>query len=136
MRSYIATTGRELSKSSECLCYIFGAAFVLLSILKWNWYSGAVGLVLLAAAAFRKTISVNEEGILIEYRFIFKSSEELWRWEDIKDIFLEYPRKQPGKVAIHFTKENLMARRLLFDLGQKDAVLDLALEKKPDIKIY
>ena len=113
----------------------FGAALVVLGILQRSVYAGAIGIVLLAAGAMSKTVTVSEEGIVTEYRFLVRTKHEVWAWDEIKDIFCEYSSKYPGKVGIHFTKENLMARRLLFPRNLREEIIDLALSKNPKIQV-
>ena len=135
MRVYQATTGRELSRTTEVLSMIFGGALIVLAILRLSIYPALIGIILILAALLVKRVSVTEEGVLTEYRFLATYKKELWPWDEITDIFCEYSQKQPGKVGIHFTKENMMARRLLFDRKYQDEIIDLALEKNPRIHV-
>lgn len=135
MKVYKASTGRELSRTTEIACYVFGIALIGLSIYRHTIYAALIGIVLVAAAAMTKTITVSEEGIVTEYRFLVRTKREVWQWEDIKDIFCEYSSRQPGKVGIHFTKESMMARRLLFDRRLRDEIIDLALSQNPNITV-
>ena len=135
MKVYKATTGKELSRTTEILCMVFGAALVLLGIFQRTIYGALIGLVLLAAGALSKTLTVSEEGIVTEYRFLVRTKREVWEWSEIKDIFCEYSSKYPGKVGIHFTKENLMARRLFFPRNEKDEIIELALSQNPRITV-
>ncbi len=135
MKIYKGTTGKELSRSTEIACMVFGVIMVGLAIFRHTIYAGLIGLVLLAAGAMKKETYVSEEGIVTEYRFLVRTRREVWQWEDIKDIFCEYSSKQPGKVGIHFTKESLMARRLLFPRNLKNEIIDLALSQNPKITV-
>ena len=135
MKTYKASTGRELSRTTEILCMVFGAALVILGIVQRSIYAAAIGIVLLAAGAMTKSVTVSEEGIVTEYRFLVRTKREVWGWDEIKDIFCEYSSKHPGKVGIHFTKESLMARRLFFQRNQKDEIIDLALAQNPNITV-
>ena len=82
-----------------------------------------------------KSVTVSEEGIVTEYRFLVHTKREVWGWDEIKDIFCEYSSKHPGKVGIHFTKESLMARRLFFPRNLKDEIIELALNQNPNITV-
>lgn len=82
-----------------------------------------------------KSVTVSEEGIVTEYRFLVRTKREVWGWDEIKDIFCEYSSKHPGKVGIHFTKESLMARRLFFPRNLKDEIIELALNQNPNITV-
>ena len=135
MKTYKASTGRELSRTTEILCMVFGAALVILGIVQRSIYAAAIGIVLLAAGAMTKSVTVSEEGIVTEYRFLVRTKHEVWGWDEIKDIFCEYSSKHPGKVGIHFTKESLMARRLFFQRNLKDEIIDLALAQNPNITV-
>ena len=135
MRVYQATTGREISRTTEVLSMIFGGALIVLAILRLSIYPALIGIILILAALLVKRVSVTEDGVLTEYRFLATYKKELWTWDEITDIFCEYSQKQPGKVGIHFTKENMMARRLLFDRKYQDEIIDLALEKNPKIHV-
>lgn len=135
MKTYKASTGRELSRTTEILCMVFGAALVILGIVQRSIYAAAIGIVLLAAGAMTKSVTVSEEGIVTEYRFLVRTKREVWGWDEIKDIFCEYSSKHPGKVGIHFTKESLMARRLFFQRNLKDEIIDLALAQNPNITV-
>ncbi len=135
MKTYKASTGRELSRTTEILCMVFGAALVILGIVQRSIYAAAIGIVLLAAGAMTKSVTVSEEGIVTEYRFLVRTKREVWGWDEIKDIFCEYSSKHPGKVGIHFTKESLMARRLFFQRNLKDEIIELALSKNPNITV-
>ena len=135
MKIYKASTGREISRTTEILCAAFGIALIGLAIFQRSIYAAAIGVVLLAASAMTKNIYVSEEGIVTEYGFLMRKKREVWRWDEIKDIFCEYSPKQPGKVGIHFTKESLMARRLLFDRNLRDEIIDLALSQNPKITV-
>ena len=132
---YKATTGKELSKTTEIACMAFGIALIALGIIQHTIYGALIGIVLLAAGAMSKEVYVCEEGIVTEYRFLVKTRREVWSWDEIKDIFCEYSSKYPGKVGIHFTKESLMARRLFFPRNQRDAIIDLALGQNPKISV-
>ena len=135
MKTYKASTGRELSRTTEILCMVFGAALVILGIVQRSIYAAAIGIVLLAAGAMTKSVTVSEEGIVTEYRFLVRTKREVWGWDEIKDIFCEYSSKHPGKVGIHFTKESLMARRLFFQRNLKDEIIELALAQNPNITV-
>jgi hypothetical protein len=135
MKTYKASTGRELSRTTEILCMVLGAALVILGIVQRSIYAAAIGIVLLAAGAMTKSVTVSEEGIVTEYRFLVRTKREVWGWDEIKDIFCEYSSKHPGKVGIHFTKESLMARRLFFQRNLKDEIIELALSKNPNITV-
>lgn len=135
MKTYKASTGRELSRTTEILCIAFGVGLIILSIVQRSFYAVAIGIVLLAAGAMTKSVTVSEEGIVTEYRFLVRTRREVWSWDEIKDIFCEYSSKQPGKVGIHFTKESLMARRLFFQRNLKDEIIELALSQNPNITV-
>ena len=135
MKTYKASTGRELSRTTEILCMVFGVVMIGLGIFQRSVYAAVIGLVLLAAGAMSKSVTVSEEGIVTEYRFLVRTKREVWGWDEIKDIFCEYSSKHPGKVGIHFTKESLMARRLFFPRNLKDEIVELALNQNPDITV-
>jgi len=135
MKTYKASTGKELSRTTEILCMVFGVVLIALGIIQRTIYGPLIGLVLLAAGAMSKSVTVSEEGIVTEYRFLVRTKREVWGWDEIKDIFCEYSSKQPGKVGIHFTKESLMARRLFFPRNLKDEIVELALNQNPDITV-
>lgn len=135
MKTYKASTGRELSRTTEILCMVFGVVMIGLGIFQRSVYAAVIGLVLLAAGAMSKSVTVSEEGIVTEYRFLVHTKREVWGWDEIKDIFCEYSSKHPGKVGIHFTKESLMARRLFFQRNLKDEIIDLALSQNPNITV-
>ena len=135
MKTYKASTGRELSRTTEILCMIFGVVMIGLGIFQRSVYAAVIGLVLLAAGAMLKSVTVSEEGIVTEYRFLVHTKREVWGWDEIKDIFCEYSSKHPGKVGIHFTKESLMARRLFFQRNLKDEIIELALNQNPNITV-
>ena len=135
MKTYKASTGRELSRTTEILCMAFGVVMIGLGIFQRSVYAAIIGLVLLAAGAMSKSVTVSEEGIVTEYRFLVRTKREIWGWDEIKDIFCEYSSKHPGKVGIHFTKESLMARRLFFPRNLKDEIIELALNQNPNITV-
>lgn len=135
MKKYEASTGKELSRTTEILCMVFGVALIALAIFKHSIYGGLIGVVMLAAGALSKSVYVSEEGIVTEYRFLVHNKREVWGWDEIKDIFCEYSAKNPGKVGIHFTKESMMARRLFFPRNLRDEVIDLALSQNPKITV-
>jgi len=135
MKTYKASTGKELSRTTEILCMVFGVVLIALGIIQRTIYGPLIGLVLLAAGAMSKSVTVSEEGIVTEYRFLVRTKREVWGWDEIKDIFCEYSSKQPGKVGIHFTKESLMARRLFFPRNLKDEIIELALSQNPNITV-
>ena len=135
MKTYKASTGRELSRTTEILCMVFGVVMIALGIFQRSVYAAVIGLVLLAAGAMSKSVTVSEEGIVTEYRFLVRTKREVWGWDEIKDIFCEYSSKHPGKVGIHFTKESLMARRLFFPRNLKDEIIELALNQTPNITV-
>lgn len=135
MKTYKASTGRELSRTTEIACIAFGAGLVVLGIIQRSIYAIVIGVVLLAAGAMSKEVYVSEEGIVTEYRFLVRTKREVWGWDEIKDIFCEYSSKYPGKVGIHFTKESLMARRLFFQRNLKDEIIELALSQNRKISV-
>ena len=135
MKTYKASTGRELSRTTEILCMVFGVVLIALGIFQRTIYGALIGIVLLAAGIMTKSVTVSEEGIVTEYRFLVRTKREIWGWDEIKDIFCEYSSKHPGKVGIHFTKESLMARRLFFPRNLKDEIIELALNQNPNITV-
>ena len=132
---YKASTGKELSRTTEIACMVFGVVLLVLAVLQKSIYAGLIGLVLLAAGLMGKEVSVSEEGIITEYRFLVHNKREVWTWDEVMEIYCEYSSKHPGKVGIHFTKESLMARRLFFPRNQRDAIIDLALKQNPKIRV-
>ena len=135
MKTYKASTGKELSRTTEILCMVFGVVLIALGIFQRTIYGALIGIVLLAAGIMTKSVTVSEEGIVTEYRFLVRTKREVWGWDEIKDIFCEYSSKHPGKVGIHFTKESLMARRLFFPRNLKDEIIELALNQNPNITV-
>jgi hypothetical protein len=135
MKTYKASTGRELSRTTEILCMVFGVVLIALGIIRHQIYSALIGIVLLAAGIMSKSVTVSEEGIVTEYRFLVHTKREVWSWDEIKDIFCEYSSKHPGKVGIHFTKESPMARRLFIPRNLKDEIIELALSQNPNITV-
>ena len=132
---YKASTGKELSRTTEIACMAFGLGLLVLAVLQKSIYAGLIGLVLLAAGLMGKEVYVSEEGIITEYRFLVHNKREVWTWDEVMEIYCEYSSKHPGKVGIHFTKESLMARRLFFPRNQRDAIIDLALKQNPKIRV-
>lgn len=135
MKNYPASTGKELDKTTTLICCVFGGVMVVAGVLRLSPYPIAIGVILMAAAILSKTIIAADEGIVTEYQFLLYRKRELWKWEDIVEIFCEYSDKQPGKVGIHFTKENLMARRLFFDRQYEEDVIRLAKSRNPKIRV-
>lgn len=135
MKTYQASTGRELDKTTTYICYAFGLALIVLACMRLSVYPAAIGVILMAAAALSKKVYVSEEGIVTEFRFLLYHKTECWPWSDIVEIFCEYSSKQPGKVGMHFTKENLMARRLFFSRKYEDEIIELALSQNPEIRV-
>ena len=101
MKTYKASTGRELSRTTEILCMVFGVVMIALGIFQRSVYAAIIGLVLLAAGAMSKSVTVSEEGIVTEYRFLVHTKREVWGWDEIKDIFCEYsiPQNIPARWA-------------------------------------
>ena len=132
---YKASTGKEISRTTEIACMVVGVVLIVLSFWQHTVYAALIGLILLAAGILSKDVYVSEEGIVTEYRFVMHNKREVWGWDEIMEIYCEYSSKFPDKVGIHFTKESLMARRLFFPKRQKDAVIDLALSQNPKIRI-
>ena len=135
MNIYKASTGKELSRTTEIACMAFGVGLLVLAVWQKSIYAALIGIVLLAAGIMSKNTYVSEEGIVTEYAFLARRKREVWGWDEIKDIFCEYSSKYPDKVGIHFTKESLMAKRLFFPRRQKDAIIDLALSQNPKITV-
>ena len=135
MKKYKASTGRELTKTVVWCAIVIGFVMIILSFVQHNIYAALIGIVLILAVIYSKEVYVSEEGVVTEYITPVSRKKEVWEWSDITDIFCEYSEKNPDKVGIHFTKESLMARRLLFPKGMKDAVIGTALEANPKIHV-
>lgn len=123
---------RKRSKSTLILLAILGAAFLTLGIQLRAWYGILAGALLLCSTLFQKYTLVDEDGITIVYDArVYKYREE-WPFEQILTLHRE-TGKDPSKLMLHFMK-GAMSRRLMFDVGDAQQVIDLALRKNPNIE--
>lgn len=133
MKKILAKTGKEHSRTVDIACMVIGVIMIALSLWQRQIYAAVVGFVLLAAGIMAKVVYITEDGIVTEYKFLAHHKLEIWKWDEIYDIFCEYSPKDPTKVGIHFTKANMMAKRLFVPREQKDEVIELALSQNPEI---
>lgn len=135
MKEYKASSGKELSKLTVYIAVAMGCVLIMLAFIQKSIYAAALGVVLIAAVSFSKSYMVTEEGVVTVHSSLFSKKKELLAWGEIMEIFVEYSDKHPNMLALHFTKESLMARRLLFQRNDAYEILELAEEKNPEIRI-
>ena len=134
MREYRAEGDRELQPVVVYAGFAFGIGMMVLAVLIRSIYTGVVGAVIFLAVLLTRTIKVSEQGIITSYNLLLWRSEAVWHWDEIMEILWQ-PHPSGTKVALHFTKESLMARRLIFSVADAEAVCELAQEMNPKIEI-
>lgn len=92
-----------------------------------------IGLLVLLACFFRREHLVSQEGVDLCHLLFGLPSHSLWTWEEITSIHVDRKRAMPD-VALHIGKD-VATRLFVFSARDADAVLALAKEKNPAIRL-
>ena len=133
MREYIAINDKEPKKSTKIIAIIGGIALIIVAIIIRSLYTGLVGAVLFAAMMLSKQTAITEEGLVVTYNVIFYKYLEKWTFEEIKEIHKEIS-PDGRRYALHIMKD-VMSRRLVYSVADANKVIELALEKNPNIHV-
>ncbi|HKM28769.1 MAG TPA: hypothetical protein VJY37_03715 [Anaerovoracaceae bacterium] len=135
MQEYKAINDREMKKSTRIVAVCFGFGLIAVGIFILSIYTALVGAVILLAVILNKSMIVREDGVHVIYDMAFFKYQEFWSFEDIIEIQKEQPPDRT-QMALHFTKESLMAKRLIFGFREADSVIELATSKNPKIEVH
>ena len=94
---------------------------------------GLIILLVILACFFSKEHLVSDEGVDIQYTLFGMVSHNLWRWDEITTIHVDRKRAMPD-VALHIGRD-VATRLFVFSARDADAVLALAKEKNPAIRL-
>ena len=133
MREYIAIDDKALRKSTRIAAIAGGVALIVLAVVIRSLYTGLVGAVLLAAMMLNKKVAMTEEGLVVTYDVVFYRYYEKWRFDEIQEIHKELS-PDGRRYALHIMKD-VMSRRLVYSISDADKVIELALEKNPNIHV-
>lgn len=133
MREYIAIDDKALRKSTRIAAVAAGIALIILAVGIRSLYTGLVGAVLLAAMMLNKKTAMTEEGLVVTYDVVFYKYYEKWGFDEIKEIHKELS-PDGRRYALHIMKD-VMSRRLVYSVTDAEKVIDLALEKNPNIHV-
>ena len=112
---------------------ILAAAIVVYEIMQQQLLYVPIGLLVILACFFSKEHLVSDEGVDIQYTLFGMVSHNLWRWEEVTAIHVDRKRAMPD-VALHIGKD-VATRLFVFSARDADAVLALAKEKNPAIRL-
>ncbi len=133
MREYIAIDDKALRKSTRIAAIAGGVALIVLAVVIRSLYTGLVGAVLLAAMMLNKKVAMTEEGLVVTYDVVFYRYYEKWGFDEIQEIHKELS-PDGRRYALHIMKD-VMSRRLVYSISDADKVIELALEKNPNIHV-
>ena len=133
MREYIAIDDKALRKSTRIAAVAAGIALIILAVGIRSLYTGLVGAVKLAAMMLNKKTAMTEEGLVVTYDVVFYKYYEKWGFDEIKEIHKELS-PDGRRYALHIMKD-VMSRRLVYSVTDAEKVIDLALEKNPNIHV-
>ena len=133
MREYKVIDDKKIRKSTRVIAVIAGLALIGVAIYANSIYSAIVGVIILLAMLLRKSVVINEEGLLTTYDAVFYKYRELWSFDEITDLHTEAV-PDPQYEVLHVGK-GIMVRRLVFLTGEVDKVIQLALEKNKEIHV-
>ena len=133
MREFVPIDTKVMKKSTRIVALIAGAVCTALGIYISSWYTVLVGVLILSAMALNKKTAVTERGIEITYDMGLFKRVDLWSFDDIREIHKELSPDR-SKYALHMLKD-VMSRRLVFSISDAEKVIELALEKNPDIHV-
>lgn len=91
-----------------------------------------LGVLLIMAVFLKKTHTINEEGVIVEYDMVFSSYREVWKWEEITSILWEISRFEGLTLYIG---RGEFARIFHYRTEEKDGILDLALWSNSRIRV-
>lgn len=133
MREYIAIDDKALRKSTRIAAVGGGIALIVLAVIIRSLYTGLVGAVLLAAMMLNKKVAMTEEGLVVTYDVVFYKYCEKWGFDEIKEIHKELS-PDGRRYALHIMKD-VMSRRLVYSIPDTEKVIELAMEKNPNIHV-
>lgn len=135
MESYKAKTGKELDKTTQYAGFACSIALIVTAVFIRSIFTALVGIVIFAAVLMCKSVVVTDEGIITAYDLPLYNKMEVWGWDEIIEIYREPSPDNPDKVGLHFTKESMIARRLIFDKNDSEKVIEMALRNNDKIAL-
>ena len=109
------------------------AAIAVYEAFRHEWLFMLIALVVLLACFFSKEHLVTREGVDIQRTLFGRTSHDLWRWEEITAIRIDRKKAMPN-VILHICKD-VVVRPFTFTPQDAQAVLDLARERSPSIRV-
>lgn len=131
MVEYKATNDRKQKKSTKIVAFVVSIILIILGIFLQSIYTGIVGLVILLSSFIKKRTYVDESGVGVLYQLFMLKYKEVWSFSEIKEMHEEIV-PDPDFLALHFTKD-IISKRLIFELDDAKAIVEMALEKNPTI---
>lgn len=132
-REYISRDAKAPNPTTRLIGLAVGFILIALSIIRKSIYSTMIGVVLIAALAMVKVIKMDEEGLVTTYDIAFIKRKDIWRYDEIEEIHKELS-PNGREMALHVRK-GIMSKRLIYPVETYRSVIDLALEKNPDIHV-
>ena len=112
---------------------ILAAGIVVYEITLQQYLYVPIGLLVILACFFSKEHLVTREGVDIQRTLFGRTSHDLWRWEEITAIRIDRKKAMPN-VILHICKD-VVVRPFTFTPQDAQAVLDLARERSPSIRV-
>ncbi len=128
---YIPINQRKMRRVTKAVAIIAGIGLTVSGIVVASIYSGMVGVVVLAAAFFKKEIVLSEAGIVVTYRLGRLKTEEVWGFEEIESVHIE-ARGASKLKALHF-KKGVLSKILIFPADDLTEILQFIKQSNPEI---
>lgn len=123
---------KKRDKKINYLFAVLAAYMLYLEILRHQWVYIPVILLVILACFFEKDHVICDEGVDIEYRLFGIKVHNLWKWDAITTIHMDYKKAFPN-VMVHIGKD-IVTRTFIFQREQCGDIAALA--KKKNSKIY
>lgn len=111
-------------------------AALLVGGLATRWKVACVfALLYTLALLMRKNVAVTQRGLEVYHQMQITTNYERWDWQDISALTYEPDPKNGAQTILYFTKGD-RTRRALFPRASAEAILKLAKEKNPHVRLY
>ncbi len=112
---------------------IFGIYIIYNSVLTDNLKYFPFGIIMILATFFNKKHIISEKGIDILYIVCGIKFHNIWNWQEINVIYLDYKKSKPN-IEFHIAK-NLLYRKFILYPDDALKALDFISKMNPKISV-
>ncbi len=127
----LSRSGTPFPKWMTWLILVVGLLLIADGMRSFAFHKLFVGVCCAYASGYKKSMYLNEEGIVRESGSWFRRGREVLAWKDVKFVTLAFK----GKEMMAFFERDITGWKLLFDREQESEVRTMIDRWIPDVEV-